>query len=70
MALRIKPSRGLIDFLSTLPEKTDFPPNVEELRKCEENVTITNSDLRWIGNYIRKVNLSQRLSNKCKMLKN
>lgn len=54
MALTIKPSKVLSNFIQTLPEKADYPPNVEDLRSGE-NVMLTNLDLRWIGNYIRKV---------------
>lgn len=56
MALQIKPSQKLIDFLNTLPKEVEIPPNIVEVRKSEEGATINNSDLRWISNYIRKVN--------------
>ncbi len=55
MALTIKPSEALSEFIKSLPEDTECPLNLKELRKSKENVMITNADLRWIGNYIRKV---------------
>lgn len=54
MALTIKPSKALSEFIKALPEKADYPPNVKELRSGE-NIMLTNLDLRWIGNYIRKM---------------
>lgn len=55
MALTIKPSKALNEFIKALPEKADYPPNVKELWRSGENVMLTNLDLRWIGNYIRKM---------------
>lgn len=55
MALTIKPSKALNEFIKALPEKADYPPNIKELWRSGENVMLTNLDLRWIGNYIRKV---------------
>lgn len=55
MALTINPSEALVEFIKSLPEKDDYPPNLKELRNSGGNVSLTNSDLRWIGNYIRKV---------------
>jgi hypothetical protein len=56
MALTINPSEALVEFIKSLPEKDDYPPNLKELRNSEGKVSLTNLDLRWIGNYIRKVN--------------
>ena len=55
MALTINPSEALIGFIKSLPEKDDYPPNLKELRASEGKVSLTNLDLRWIGNCIRKV---------------
>jgi hypothetical protein len=55
MALTINPSKALSEFIKSLPEKDDYPPNLKELRNSEEKVLLTNLDMRWIGNYIRKV---------------
>ncbi|XP_046456511.1 uncharacterized protein LOC124203741 [Daphnia pulex] len=55
MALTINPSKALSEFIKSLPEKDDYPPNLKELRNSEEKVLLTNLDMRWIGNYIRKM---------------
>ena len=60
MALTIKPSEALNEFIKLLPEDIDCPPKLKELRKSEESVMITNADLRWVGNYIRKVSCVNR----------
>lgn len=54
MALMVKPSRKLVAFIRTLAENIDCPNNVKGLRDSEEDTLLTNLDLRWIGNYIRK----------------
>jgi hypothetical protein len=55
MALTINPSKALSEFIKSLPEKDDYPTNLKDLRNSGEKVLLTNLDMRWIGNYIRKV---------------
>ena len=55
MALKIKPSAELTDFVKSIPEDADIPLNLTQLQSAEETVLLNNSDLRWLGNYIQKV---------------
>lgn len=55
MALLIKPSEKLQAYIRALPESVELPPNLQNIRQPSDSDTITNADLRWIGNYIRKV---------------
>ncbi len=56
MALLIKPSEKLKAFIRALPESVELPLNLQNIHHPSDSETITNADLRWIGNYIRKVN--------------
>ena len=55
MALKIKPSVDLTDFVKSIPESADIPLNLTQLQSAEETVLLNNSDLRWLGKYIQKV---------------
>ena len=55
MALKIKPSAELTEFVKSIPENAEIPLNLTQLQLDEENVLHSNADLRWLGNYIQKV---------------
>jgi hypothetical protein len=55
MALKIKPSAELTEFVKSIPENAEIPLNLTQLQLDEENVLLSNADLRWLGNYIQKV---------------
>lgn len=56
MALQIQPSEKLVAFIKTLASDVDCPTNVKFIRDSVENTFLTNQDLRWIGNHVKKVN--------------
>ena len=55
MALKIKPSVELLEFIKSIPETADVPFNLSQPQLAIENVLLTNADVRWLGNYTQKV---------------
>lgn len=55
MALKIKPSVELLEFIKSIPETADVPLNLSQPQLAIENVLLTNADVRWLGNYTQKM---------------
>jgi len=54
MNLKIKPGPELTSFVKSIPDNlSDIPENINQL-KSSTTLMITNSDVKWIGNYIKK----------------
>ena len=60
MALSVKPSKALLDFVKSIPDSSDIPPILQKIRESNEVEPITCGDLRWIRNHIHKVVVSNR----------
>ena len=56
MALKIKPSSDLINFIKSIPDTAGLPLNLTNSQLIStENVLLSNADVRWLGNYMQKV---------------
>ena len=55
VGLLIKPSSVLQAFVKSIPDSVDIPASLNKLKNSDSNAMVSNADVRWIGNYIRKV---------------
>ena len=58
MALKIEVSPELLTVIREIPDDClDIPTNIHQMKTDYEITTISNTDLRWMGNYIRMVSM-------------
>jgi len=56
MTLKIKTGPELRSFIKSIPDNVgNIPENIHQLITSSTDVLITNSDLKWIGNYMKQV---------------
>lgn len=55
MMLKIKTGPELRSFIKSIPDNVgNIPENIHQLITSSTDVLITNSDLKWIGNYMKQ----------------